>query len=51
VKKNVPVGIVHINSTFNNTIITVTDAIGNVVAWSSAKILFCVEWRDFFPAK
>ena len=35
-KKNVPVGIVHIHSTFNNTIITVTDQEGNVVASSSA---------------
>jgi len=36
VKKNVPVGVVHIKSTFNNTIITVTDQTGNVIAWSSA---------------
>ncbi len=35
-KKNVPNGIVHIQSTFNNTIITVTDPEGNVVAQSSA---------------
>ncbi len=35
VKKNVPVGIAHIQSTFNNTIITITDMSGNVVAWSS----------------
>ena len=35
-KKNVPVGIVHIHSTFNNTIITVTDQEGNVIASSSA---------------
>jgi len=35
-KKNVPNGIVHIHSTFNNTIITVTDMNGNVLAWSSA---------------
>lgn len=37
-KKSVPVGIVHINSTFNNTIITVTDLSGNVVSWSSAGV-------------
>lgn len=36
VKKNVPVGIAKINSTFNNTIISITDPQGNVVAWSSA---------------
>src|SRR2546430_16452238 len=29
-------GVVHIHSTFNNTIITISDAQGNVVAWSSA---------------
>src|SRR5262245_56658129 len=36
VKKNVATGIEHIQSTFNNTIVTVTDVHGNVVAWSSA---------------
>jgi len=36
VKKNVQSGIVHIQSTFNNTIVTVTDVSGNVVSWSSA---------------
>jgi len=36
VKKNVALGIVHIASTFNNTMITITDAAGNVIAWSSA---------------
>jgi small subunit ribosomal protein S11 len=35
-KKNVPTGIIHIRSTFNNTIITITDNDGNVVASSSA---------------
>ena len=35
-KKNVQVGIAHIQSTFNNTIITITDLSGNVLAWSSA---------------
>ena len=35
-KKNVPTGIVHIQSTFNNTIITITDTSGNVIAQSSA---------------
>ena len=34
VKKNVPIGVVHIRSTFNNTIITVTDNVGNVISWS-----------------
>jgi small subunit ribosomal protein S11 len=35
-KKNIPNGIVHIQSTFNNTIVTVTDNGGNVIAQSSA---------------
>ena len=35
-KRNIPEGIAHIQSTFNNTIITITDLNGNVVAWSSA---------------
>lgn len=35
-KKNVPSGIVHIQSTFNNTIVTVTDPAGNVITQSSA---------------
>ncbi len=36
IRKNVPVGVVHIHATFNNTVITITDPLGNVVAWSSA---------------
>src|SRR5512135_908138 len=36
VKKNVQSGIAHIQSTFNNTVVTITDVSGNVVAWSSA---------------
>ena len=35
-RKNVSQGIVHIQSTFNNTMITITDAQGNTIAWSSA---------------
>ncbi|MEE9418600.1 MAG: 30S ribosomal protein S11 [Desulfatiglandaceae bacterium] len=35
-KKNVPTGIVYIQSTFNNTIVTITDLDGNVIAQSSA---------------
>ncbi len=37
-KKNIPSGVVHIQSTFNNTIITITDPGGNVVSWSSAGV-------------
>ena len=35
-RKNVPVGNAHIKTSFNNTIVTLTDKTGNVVAWSSA---------------
>ena len=35
-KKNIISGVAHINSTFNNTMITITDAQGNTIAWSSA---------------
>lgn len=35
-KKNIAAGIVHVNSTYNNTKITISDAQGNVVSWSSA---------------
>ncbi|MCL6621321.1 MAG: 30S ribosomal protein S11 [Syntrophobacterales bacterium] len=37
-KKNVPVGVVHIKATFNNTLVTITDPAGNVVSWSSAGV-------------
>ena len=35
-KRSVPVGRVHVQASFNNTIITITDTIGNVIAWSSS---------------
>jgi small subunit ribosomal protein S11 len=35
-KKNVLNGVVHVQATFNNTLITITDASGNVLSWSSA---------------
>ena len=38
-KKNVPEGIVHIRSTFNNTIITFSDLQGNVISWCSSGVL------------
>ena len=37
-KKNIQDGIAHIQSTFNNTIVTITDMNGNVTAWSSAGV-------------
>jgi small subunit ribosomal protein S11 len=36
VKRNVPVGIAHVHATFNNTIVTITDPAGNVIASSSS---------------
>lgn len=36
IRKEVPIGVAHIQSTFNNTIITITDPNGNVISWSSA---------------
>ena len=38
-KKNVPIGSAHIQATFNNTIVTITDPTGNTVAWASAGTL------------
>lgn len=35
-KKNIPLGIAHVNASFNNTIITFTDMKGNVVSWASS---------------
>ena len=35
-KKNVPVGFAYVNSTFKNTIVTITDPTGNVISWSSS---------------
>ncbi|WP_087975063.1 30S ribosomal protein S11 [Oceanobacillus rekensis] len=39
VKKNIESGVAHIRSTFNNTIVTITDTRGNAVGWSSAGAL------------
>ena len=38
-RRNVTKGVAHIHSTFNNTIVTIADEVGNVVAWSSAGAL------------
>jgi small subunit ribosomal protein S11 len=35
-RKNITAGVAHVNSTFNNTIVTITDAQGNTVSWSCA---------------
>ena len=36
VKKNIPVGQAHIHSTYNNTVVSITDEAGNVLSWASA---------------
>jgi small subunit ribosomal protein S11 len=38
-RKNVPVGHAHIQSTFNNTIVTISDTTGNVISWGSAGLV------------
>jgi small subunit ribosomal protein S11 len=38
VRKNISTGIVHIQSTFNNTLVSITDVNGNVLAWASAGV-------------
>ena len=35
-KKNISSGVAHVNATFNNTMVTITDVQGNTIAWSSA---------------
>ena len=39
VRKNIAKGVAHIHSTFNNTIVTISDEAGNVISWSSAGAL------------
>ncbi len=36
VKKNIPSGVAHIRSTFNNTIVTITDPVGNTISWATS---------------
>lgn len=38
IKKNIRDGVVHIKSTFNNTVVTITDANGNTISWSNAGV-------------
>ena len=49
VKKNVQTGCAHIHSTFNNTIVTITDEAGNVISWSSAGALVYKGSRKSTP--
>ena len=39
VKKNIPEGQAHIHSTYNNTVVSITDTMGNVISWASAGTL------------
>lgn len=38
-RKNISSGVAHVNATFNNTLITITDAQGNAISWSSAGMM------------
>lgn len=38
-RKNVAVGVVHVNASFNNTMVTITDQQGNVISWSSSGLM------------
>ena len=49
VKKNIESGVAHIHSTFNNTIVMITDVQGNAVAWSSAGALGFIGSRKSTP--
>ena len=48
-KRIVSDGVVHIHSTFNNTLVTITDQVGNVLAWSSAGSVGCKGSRKGTP--
>ena len=48
-KKNIEKGAVHIQSTFNNTIVTITDTQGNAVSWASAGEMGCRGSRKSTP--
>ena len=38
-RKNISSGVAHVNATFNNTLVTITDAQGNAISWSSAGMM------------
>ena len=48
-RKNISTGVAHVNSTFNNTMITITDAQGNTISWSSAGMMGFRGWRRSTP--
>ena len=51
-RKNITSGVAHVNATFNNTMITITDAQGNGIAWPPIAY-FCLTttWREFYGMK
>ena len=49
VRKNVESGVAHIHSTFNNTLVMITDPRGNAIAWASAGALGCKGSRKSTP--
>ena len=49
IKKNITTGVAYVTATFNNTIITITDESGNVIAWSSAGAKGFKGWRKSTP--
>jgi len=48
-KKNIPIGQAHIKTSFNNTIVSLTDREGNVIAWESAGGLEVTGVKDVTP--
>src|SRR5947209_20190134 len=48
-RKNVPYGLVHIQASFNNTIVTITDNMGNTLSWKSSGSLGCRGWGQGTP--
>jgi len=48
-RKNIASGVAHVNATFNNTMITITDAQGNTIAWSSAGTMGFKDSRKSTP--
>ena len=49
IKRSYTKGVAHIHATFNNTIVTITDVQGNVIAWSSAGALGCKGAKKATP--
>ena len=45
-KKNIASGVAHVNASFNNTMITITDAQGNTIAWSSSGTMGCLLYTS-----